>query len=249
MEVLQAAAAAVLRHGPTPGGALGAAWSAHFLLAARHAWGRGDHRALRRFVMKLPHFAHLFLTADSDVRGAIDEVMFGAALSDAMQTVLLSDLDDDLRVCTVDEQRRAVRARFSRRMAAWSPSRRRLTSLVVLDGDGHPCPTVEASGRSLAAHWGPVFDVGRDVDATAAERFLQHAAALDAAPQPLEYDAFCTALTAAPHSAPGPDGITYGYWAVAADMVAPYIFGVYEALCLAQRCLCRLHPEGLEWSG
>eukprot|EP00959_Pyramimonas_sp_CCMP1952_P192036 4015275-Pyramimonas_sp.AAC.1 len=106
-------------------------------------------------------------------------------------------------------------ARFRRKRELWSKLRRRVYLVGVLDPDGSPCGSLEASGKALADHWSEVFK------ATPVDRelwgeiigFVSPVHDLGITPTWfLTRPSFHNMLLARRNIAPGPGGVPYSCW-------------------------------------
>lgn len=75
-----------------------------------------------------------------------------AAAALPMHTILMAELSDLGRVSSDDMARALFRARFHRRLGAWSPRRRGVQSTVVVDEAGAPYPSLDVQADALSQH-------------------------------------------------------------------------------------------------
>lgn len=158
------------------------AWLAHWLLAARSAHQRGDEKGVRSALARLGagEFDAMFINDAGNMRAHVDEDKFARKIGRLRVAHIMGDMRGEMRAAETSEEKSAVRARAHRRMARWSPTRRRIHRMTVLAGDGSSLGCGREAAGSLAAHWGPAFSEARGVSQVAADRFLQFAPRFDA---------------------------------------------------------------------
>lgn len=85
------------------------------------------------------------------------------------------DMRAELKVVAGEDEQIAIRSRPHRRLARWSPTRRLIHRMMILDGAGVSlgCGRDAADADALAAHWGPAFSESRGISLAAGQRFLQ----------------------------------------------------------------------------
>lgn len=202
-------------------------WTCHWQLKGRPAWHRRDHAAVRRAFDRLPDHSARFLGPDG-LLDVFPEARFEEVVGRLMHTILMSKLAADASHASSEDKARALRARFHRRLAAWSPRRRIAQSMIVLGADGAPLPTIDTQADALARHWGQQFSETRGVDMEAVRSKLQHCTMLPmGALRMLDFEAFDALFDHLPHSALGPDGLSCACWSVAGPRARRTLFEVY----------------------
>lgn len=219
-EVMHHLALDVARDAVLPGPTHVHHWRRHWLCAARAAraaWGRRDSADVARCVARIPDEGDLFLSADGTLQLAISDASLAERLGQANRAAVAEDLDRELGLAGCDAAKTVARARSSRRLASWSPSRRQLFSQVILDPDGEPAFSDDAAERLMFDHWGPVFSNESATDPAAVEWLLTHVQRWEGDLRLPEFDDFVRMVTRTSNTAPGPDGLSYSYWAVHPD--------------------------------
>lgn len=152
-------------------------WLAHWLLVARMAHRRGDESGLRAAVDRMGDatVASLFLDVSGHVCRDIDEEAFAGELGRLQVAHILSDMRVELKGAAGEDERIAIRSRAHRRLARWSPMRRRIHRIIVLGSDGASLGCGRGAADALAAHWGPAFSKSRGISPAAARSCLQFA--------------------------------------------------------------------------
>ena len=105
-------------------------------------------------------------------------------------------------------------ARLRRREDLWRQFRKRTFLGTVLDPNGAPCSSPEASAGALRDHWSSVFkapEVNRELwdEVSPFIQVLEGPLNID---WKLDYDVWYELLRKRSHSMPGIDGIPYGVW-------------------------------------
>lgn len=211
-DVLRQVAREVLRTTLEPTAENRAEWVAHWLASARRHWLGGRHGRLRECLAHIPSYGHLFYSVEGEVRARMSDLEFKAALGAATQEAIMAELQRDLGRVAGDSERQSLRAKAARRLSLWSPKRRRIKTCVVLQADGTECDSVEAVAEALASDWGGVFSGCSGSNLGAAARLLQDGVVF---PHELRLPSFAEFQDMAmrtPSSAPGPDGLAYGFW-------------------------------------
>lgn len=229
-EAMRRAAKEVQRRAAAPGPHLAASWQAHRLTTAHREWRRRNRQGVMKSVGELPDLLSLFVLADGGLRSELDVPAYVAAFQQLMLRATLEEMQLDLKRTDVDEKRRAIRARADRQLASWSPRNRRFASIVVLSAEGGRALGCDEAGAALQAHWAPVFEGSRGMDRALAAPFLDSVVPTQRYIAPLDYEHFCMCLRHCPHSAPGPDGVTYSAWSHSVERGANILFGCYAAL-------------------
>lgn len=142
-----------LRH-PAPAEA--GSWRFHWLTALVRAVRRRDWHSAGQAMERIPQDMDLF-----DVSGGTYSVRDEGALADrllsAATDAMLLERRRDVRAAPSEEAKGAARARWARRLAAWSPKCRVLKSYAIADADGHAVWDVRQGAKAIADHWGPAF--------------------------------------------------------------------------------------------
>lgn len=136
-----------------PSGRDSPAWTAHWHLRARMAYGRGDADALRDALRRLPQHAHLFADADGAPNANLSVEVFEAAPRESRAHQASNDMEHDLRHECDAQAKRAIRARAHRRLAALAPQARTVHCVTVLRDDGAAADDSAESAALLARHW------------------------------------------------------------------------------------------------
>lgn len=105
--------------------------------------------------------------------------------------------------------KRALHARASRRMQAWSLTGRRVQNLIIEDPVGVPYPSPADAADALDAFWGPRFSAANGISDETAGTFLNFITPSSITAEPLSLSAFEAVLQVSPSSTPGPDGLCF----------------------------------------
>lgn len=65
-----------------------------------------------------------------------------------------------------------MRSRANRKLAQWSPAKRRVVFQVVLDEGGGVAESADAASRLMQEHWGPISGDATPIDDEAARTLL-----------------------------------------------------------------------------
>lgn len=205
-------------------------WLCHWLFQGCAAWHRRDCSVVERVVRRVPDHTDLLMDSGG-LLAVFPEERFAELIGDLMRTILMAELSDDIRRATTDEKARALRARFHRKLASWSPKRRVIQTMLVVSEDGAPYPTGEEQASALSDHWSRQFSETRRIDRIAAEGKLRYWSTLQSEElRPLDYAGFSALFDHLPHAAPGPDGLPYTCWSAAGERVRRVLFDVYIAI-------------------
>lgn len=228
-EVMQQIALEVAKDATLPGPTHVHHWRRHWICAARAAWGRRDASEVTRCVARIPGDGDLFLRDDGTLQPAVSDAALAELLGQANRAAVSEDLDGDLGMADCEAAKTVARARASRRLASWSPSRRQLLSQVVLDPVGEPAATDEAAERLMLDHWGRVFSNNSATDPEAVAWLLSFVQKWEGDIRLPDYGDFVRMVTRTASSAPGPDGLSYASWAVQPDNLQ-CLYSCMEAL-------------------
>lgn len=157
-----------------PPGVAELAWEAHWVAAARFAWGSGSDLLLREVLDHIPGDAHLFCSADSPLPpppiDILDEELVAARIRTLHRSQTLADFAAELGCARNDEEKHATRHRFARPLDAWG---RRLIDASRPSGSFAPTAPWRLGSRILPAvladHWAPVFGEGDDINDNSAD--------------------------------------------------------------------------------
>lgn len=188
------------------------AWRFHWLTALVRAVRRLDGRAAAQALLRIPDDADLVHIVGGHYR-VRDEGELADRMHSAATEAMLVERRRDVRAAPSEEAKRAARARWARRLSAWSPKSRALKTYAIADADGHAVWDVRLGAEAIAAHWGPAFLQSSRVRESSRTPFANHISRSDSPIQSMSLEEFKQYATRAPRSSPGPDGIPYACWA------------------------------------
>lgn len=226
-EVMRQVALDIAREALVPGPSHVPHWRRHWLSAARAAWGRASVTDVLRCVARIPEDRSLFLHADGTLCGYVSEGALADRLSQENRAAVAEDLVRELAGAQGDEAKSAVKARAHRRLASWSPTRRRLVTQIVLDPDGNAA--LDEREDLMFEHWGPIFSADGPTDDDATRWLLEHVPRWAGEIALPDFDSFARMVHSTAASAPGPDVLSYAYWSTHSDNVKA-LYSCLEAI-------------------
>jgi len=130
--------------------------------------------------------------------------------------------DDSLTDLEKKRRRNALRKRAQR----FSCKGKKIIISNILDCNGMPFDSIEDEVAAIIDSWEPTFsDKGLDMDS--AKIFTKVVPKAPIVDWLIDFALFCLLLSRMCNTAPGPDGIVYGYWKHAPASVKRYLYDRY----------------------
>lgn len=170
--------------------------------------------------------------------GMIDVRKVGEVLQDALDCAATLEIKALERSAILELQKAQKRQRLKVRMQPFRIRKKQMALDGVYDAAGEIILDAAAVGAAIAAEWAPTF-AARQVDSTDMQWFLQH---VPRGAGRTEWPSGRLREIAAnmPRSSPGPDGLTYEFWAAAPESALAFLDKVATD---ATRCISL--PEAL----
>lgn len=228
-DVMHIVALEVARQAREPGPSHRPDWVRHWIGAARTAWGRGRVDEVRDCLLRVPDASGLFLQDDGSLRPTVSDADLAERLGQANREAVVEDMAREVLRADGAEAKASIRARANRKLASWSPSRRRILTQVVVDADGNTAESAEAAEGLMFDDWGPIFSDDTPIDLAASE-WLQQWVGDIALP---DLETFTRMVHRTASSALGPDVLSYAFWHSHPDNVK-CLYTCLQAICDGQ---------------
>ena len=220
------AAASIVRMKIRETGASSPVERMHWIRRAEHAVRKGDGRSLTTALTAIPEYAHLF---DTDLCLIRKPEEFHRALESLNREHLDLEMQSLNLLNIPDEEKQKRRARLRKKLAAWSPRRKHIKSVTILNEQGHPMSSDADAAEEVRRTWEPVFNAPGG-DQTLFNKFYDCVHQLDMNFEPLSPSKFHQLMRVNRSAAPGPDGICYSAWSNSGDYGGDILYNCYVAV-------------------